>query len=252
MPLVSTHKINTNEDNLAKIAGWVIEYKHIGYQYIHNKLFVYKIPTIGDLLAYEIAEAQSISWAAHHFLNKISLLKPKLRLPEVTLLVGMVIEDHFPSGEEGLRNDIKEATETSMSTMVGMLDVNLKSMNVDKPIEDMTYEEVLDQLAKKQILTKEPVLPGSLPSMRRNKHGNKQRPSAEHSRNRSTGHSDEKSSDQVDAGERGDQIRYPDRQTRSSAGQGSTSQARENPSEKSGDPQEIPTRGSAVWPKAGP
>ena len=174
MPLVTTERINADPAVLAEVAQAVVDGKTVAYQFIGKKIFVYRVPTFGELLRLEIAEAQDPSAAAHAFLNRILIGKmPRLRISDIQPLVASIIKDHFPDGESGLTMDLRNTTGSSMTTMVGVLGANLMDLSPDIRIEDLDYHRVLDMLSKKQMILQQPILPGSMPaSPKRRKRGN--------------------------------------------------------------------------------
>lgn len=174
MPLVTTDRINTNDMMLADIAKWVFKYgrNKVAYQYISNTVFVYKVPTIGNMLDLEVAEAQSQLVATDTFLKAISLSKiPRMRPQHVMDLMGKIVKEHFPAGEDGLRNSLLLSTSRHMSTLVGALDTHLKELSAELTSRDLTYNEVLELLSIKQILTQRPIMKGSMPKRLKQRRG---------------------------------------------------------------------------------
>ena len=170
MPLVGTNKINTNDNTLADIARWVFEYGRgkVAYQYASKRVFVYKVPTMGQLLDMEVAEAQHPLVATDTFLKIISLTSlPRMRPQSVMTLMSTIVKEHFPIGEEGLRNKLLMITGQHMSTIIGSVDTHLKELGVDLSSRDLTYNEVLELLSIKQILQQKPILKGSMPARKR-------------------------------------------------------------------------------------
>lgn len=174
MPLVSTDKIKADDSLLADIAKWVFEYGRgaVAYQYIANKVFVYKVPTMGKLLDLEVAESQSQLVATDVFLKAIALTKiPRMRPQHVMTLMESIVKDHFPTGEDGFRNALLLSTGRHMSTLVGAVDTHLKELGADLTSRDLTYNEVLELLSIKQILTQKPIMKGSMPRMPKQRRG---------------------------------------------------------------------------------
>lgn len=174
MPLVDTDRINADRGLLANIAKWVFEYGRgkLAYQYVAKQVFVYKVPTLGQMLDLEVAEAQSPMVATKAFLEIISLTSlPRMKTKEVTTLMKSIVREHFPTGENGLRDKLLLFTSRHMQTMVGAVDTHLREIGVDLRSKDLTYEELLEILAIKQTLSQKPILKGSMPKQQKQRRG---------------------------------------------------------------------------------
>jgi hypothetical protein len=166
MPVLTNEPVTQDPSMAAKLAEWVIQYGRDGvaYQHINNSIFVYRIPTLGEMLDLEIAEAQHQFIAANLFLKKIGLSTlPRTKPKNVLQLLQDIVKEHFPTSEVSIAADLLYSYESYGNTLVGAIEAHLKEINADVKAKDLTYKEVIKLLTIKQMLTQKPIMPGSMP-----------------------------------------------------------------------------------------
>jgi len=170
MPIIDSIVEDLDNKLNSQIATWIIKYGRggVAYQEVGKGYFFYRIPTIGQLLDLEIAEAYNPLTATLEFLDSIKLSAlPKVKISVVQDLLFRIVTEHFPKSEENLAKDILKYTYTHMHTLIGAMDAHIKEISTDNNTRGMTYNEVLELLAIKQLITQRPIMNGSMPAKNR-------------------------------------------------------------------------------------
>jgi hypothetical protein len=203
MPLVTSDPLPA-EALRSKLAEWLFQYDHIGYQMVGSACFVYKLPTLRQFRALERAEAQDPLEAGLQFLKAIQLSGlPRLKPAGLADLLRVIINEHYPF-EEKLLADVDMVSAGRQTTLVGIIDTHLSALGTDKQIWDLNYEQITDLLGKKVVLTGQPLVKKKKGSA----YGNRTRQGSNVGRDGGTEAGQGKAGDPVEAGVRRDPPRH--------------------------------------------
>jgi hypothetical protein len=197
MPLVTNDPLPAPPETRTKLAEWLFQHDHLGYQMVGSFCFIYKLPTMRLFRALERAEAQDAVEAGYQFLNAIRLTElPRLKPSGLSGLLRTIIDEHYPF-EAKMLTDVDMASNGRATTLLGIIDAHLSALGTDKQVWDLNYEQIIDLLGKKVMLTGQPLVP-----KRRMRHGDSTRKGRNDSGDVGPGDREAAPSNQVEAGSR--------------------------------------------------
>jgi len=162
MPLITDEPIENIDPKVSYlIPGWLFEYKRLGYQFIKDEVFIYKLPTFQQCILYHKASAHHSMSAGREFLNRLGLTPvPKRARPsDVAQLITGILNENFLSNdkEKSVLADIKWEKASYTVLLIKALEPHVKFLGIDKSIWDMTYPELVEALALKELVSGESI-----------------------------------------------------------------------------------------------
>jgi hypothetical protein len=163
MPILTDQPIpGIKAEVSAKIPEWLFEHKQLGYQSVNGDIIIYKLPTVDDCILYHTSAAHNPIAASNFFLKRMCLtaLPKHIRAGVMGRLVDTILEECLPQDnpEEKILSDVAKSKEAYGIILMKVLDLHIKRIWPDKTILDMTYPELIEKLAAKEIITGEDIV----------------------------------------------------------------------------------------------
>lgn len=162
MPLISDDPIDDMSDDMARqIPEWLFEHGRLGYQRVRGELFIYRLPTLRECLLYHKASAHHSVNAGKALLTRIgkSPLPRRTRPQDVAMLITDILDEAFPANdkEDKLLEDIKLEKASYGLLLAKALEPHVKYLDMEKSVWSMSYPEVIEALALKELITGESI-----------------------------------------------------------------------------------------------
>lgn len=160
MPLITDEPVESmSQETAAQIPGWLFEHGRLGYQMIRGTVFVYRLPTLRECLLYHKASAHHAVNAGRVLLGSIgkTSLPPRTRPQDVAGLITDILNEAFPGNdqENKLLYDIRLEKASYNLLLAKALEPHVKFLDINKSVWDMSYPELIEALALKELITGE-------------------------------------------------------------------------------------------------